>query len=382
MFTTLLHKITKYPVVQIILVAVVFVLGILIRTQYFDQESKDIYAYTKAIADLTSGINPYKWTVETFSNIDDPSNHGFAYLPGMLYLDTALMYLGDFLKIDFKYIWKVPVLIADIGIGIFIFLATRKRSFFLRILMVAIWFFNPYAYFRGGYTYFDPITIFFMLLSLYYLEKNSVKSGLLYALAISTKTFPYLIFPVFVFTLLPVSITQFKQNKNILKTELAKFLMAGLAVAILISLPFMKSVEDFSTYLNGAVFVHAERFVQGRPFLYYISYYWKIELFRIIPFGVYTILASFSGWILLAFVWFKKITKDKYILSVIPFLTFYLFTPVLNRTYLTWFLPLFLIATTRIFRKWYYVVLVNATFYVFCAWYLIPWERGFHEWHP
>ena len=44
------------------------------------------------------------------------------------------------------------------------------------------------------------------------------------------------------------------------------------------------------------------------------------------------ILIRWGGWL-----------KDKYALSALSFGVFYLFTPVLNRTYLLWFLPVFIL---------------------------------------
>jgi len=382
--TTLLLKIKKYKVVEICIIIALFFYGIKIRVQYFDQESKDIVAHTRAIEELKTGINPYLWTVESYSNPNDSTNHGFAYLPGMLYLNTFLLEISEVIGIHFKYLWKVPTLLADIGIGLFLLKKTRDKSLLVKVLALSMWFFNPYAYFRGGYTYFDPVTILLMLLSLHYLQKNNFKSGVLYALSISTKTFPYLIFPVFVIKLLPETIEQIKNKKNICKTELSKFLIAGLSIAVLISIPFMRSVQDFLTYLNGAIFVHSNRFVQGRPFLFYISYFYKIELFQIIPFKVYALLASFSGWAMLTVLYLRKLVKDKYIMSVIPFLGFYVFTPVLNRTYLIWVIPLFVIGTIRLFknRKLILVFFANIVFYIFYAWYLLQWEDGFHIWRP
>jgi hypothetical protein len=383
MYTTLLHKIKKYKILEIAVIGLIFFYGISIRTKYFAQGSKDISAYTKAISMLKAGQNPYSWTIESYSNPDDPTNHGFAYLPTMLYVNTYLLSASQTLNIDFEYLWKVPVLLADIGIGIFLLKKLKEESLLVKAFSLSMWYFNPYAYFRGGYTYFDPITIFLMLISLHYLQKDNLKAGLLYALSISTKTFPYLIFPVFVIKLLPKTIEQIKSKENIIKTELAKFLLAGLGVAILISLPFLRSFEDFMTYLNGSIFIHSGRFVQGRPVLYYISYYGKIEFFRIIPFTTYTLLASFSGWLVLIFLKLKNWVKDRYVMSIIPFLGFYLFTPVFNRTYIIWFIPLFVLGTLKLFenkRILFYVV--NILFYVVTSWYLIQWEDGFHIWHP
>jgi hypothetical protein len=369
---------------KLLVITAVFASGVCFRLQYFGQTSKDIYAYTRAISDLRRGINPYRWTVESFSNPDDPSNHGFSYLPGTLYLFSLLSRVSEFSGIHYKYLWKIPVLLCDVGVGLFLIKKTPKAGILVRASMLLCWFFNPYIYFRGGYTFFDPITIFLMLMSLHYLGKNNLLSGIVYGLAVSTKTFPYVIFPVFLLYLLPHSIQQIRGKSALKSLSLGRFLFGGLFVALVISLPFITTLENFSTYLNGAIFVHSTRFVQGRPFLYYISYYYKIELFRIISFKTYTLLASFSGWFPVLVFYFMRWFRDKYVMSVVPFLTFYLFTPVLNRTYLIWFIPLLLLGSYRISRGKHKVIffVVTTAFYVFYSWYLLQWKDGFHIWHP
>lgn len=377
------NKISNFlKYIELFFLVVVILWGIKIRLQHFDEQSKDIYAYEKAIYDFRVGANPYTWTVKSY-NQDDPSEHGFAYLPTMLYVNACLKFLGYFFDIHFKYLWKMPVLLADLGIAVFILKRLKDEKPFIKTVAVAMWLLNPYAYFRGGYTYFDPLPVFFMLLALEKLEKNSYLSGSFYALAISLKTFPYILFPVFILKLLPKTLGQVKTGVCIFKSEISKFLIAGILLAIIISIPFMRSFDDFITYLNGTIFVHSNRYIQGRPFLFYISYFYKIELFQIIPFKIYTLLASFGGWIPVALAYYKYKVKNVYVLSLIPFLCFYLFTPVLNRTYLIWFIPIFVLAINKIFenkKAWFYII--SLFFYVFYSWYLLQWEDGFHIWHP
>ena len=362
----LFERYEKWLKIAVFLIIVIF--SVKHRLQYFRSQGKDIYAYERAISDLITGVNPYKWTAESFSNPDDLGNHGFSYFPGMLYLFTPL-YVAH-LQTGFPHyiLWKIPVLLADIGVGVLLYYVFRKKGTLPLTAALLLWFYNPYSFFRTGYTYTDPITIFFMFLSLILLEKDDVLSGAFYALSIAMKTFPYIIFPVMLLK---------AQNKR-------GFLLAALLVGVLISFPFLKNLEGFATYLNGAVLVHQNRFVQGRPFLFYISYFYKVELFQIIPFHIYTLLASFSGWVISSALYFLKIVKDKYILALIPFLTFYLFTPVFNRTYFIWFIPIFSVAVYNLFehklKPLFYATLL--AFFSFSGWYLVQWEDGFHIWHP
>lgn len=354
--------------IKVLILIVVLFIAVYQRLQFFEQSGKDIYAYEKAISDLISGTNPYEWTIKSYSNPDDPGNHGFAYFPGMMYLFSPFYVLHLFTGWPHFVMWKIPVLLADIGVGLLLFQLFRKKGTLPLLAVLLVWFFNPYFMLKHNYVFTDPITIFFMLLSLVYLGRDDVAAGASYALAIAMKTFPYIIFPVIVL--------KAKDKKA--------FLLAGTLVGLAISLPFLTSWHDLTTYLNGTLFVHQNRFVQGRPFLFYVSYFYNIELFQIIPFGVYTLLASFSGWLIASLAYVLKITKDKYVLALIPFLTFYLFTPVFNRTYFIWFIPIFSIAMFRMFeQKYRYLFYLSLLiFYIFASWYLLQWKDGFHIWHP
>ena len=146
-----LSKITKSDILKylkILLIIVVFGLAVEKRLRYFNKSSKDIYAYERAIHDLFSGVNPYKWTIESYSNPDDPTNHGYAYLPGLLYLFSGLYFFHLKSGISLEVLWKIPVLIADIGVGLLLVKYFFKKDYLMALVGSLIWFFNPYNFFR------------------------------------------------------------------------------------------------------------------------------------------------------------------------------------------------------------------------------------------
>ncbi|MBD3366358.1 DUF2029 domain-containing protein [candidate division WWE3 bacterium] len=393
----------------------------------------DYTTHKKAIYDLVAGKNPYEWTLTSYANLEnDPTNKGYAYFPGILYVNTFLYVFSVIctliLKLDFNwcspfFLLHLPGILANLGVGIFLWWYLSKKDRLAALFAVTAWMFNFYLVLKNSLAGFDSVPILFLLLALYHLEEDDVLTGLFFALSVLFKTFAVITFPLFLF-----------RSKKPLK-----FLTAGFITAFAFSLPFMTNFQDFWTYIQGALLVHGDRFVQGRPFLYYISYYYSVELFRIIPFGFYSLGSIFSGWILitanklLQFVnnfckegKVKNLTgrlhiKNKFSIASLPFLSFYLLTPVLNRTYLLWGFPIFLIGVLRDstlksedspfkgvsklllrqlidnptkedfdvlspprtvpFNNWKFY-LVTVLYWISCYWYLAQWKDGFHIWHP
>lgn len=339
----------------------------------------DFLTHLQAITEFSVGTNPYLRTVDTFSNLqNDPSAKGYAYLPGILYTNFVLNIIHSFVVVyitpnsSLPFLMKIPGLLANLAIGAFFIktLYTEKKDPWAMLFSILIWFYNPIFYIKGSLEAYDAVPIALMLWSLYYLEKNTVITALLYGLSIIFKTFPVVLLVIF-----------------LLKTkDKLTFVLTGILVYLTFSFPFMLSLSEFLTYLQGSFLVHGDRFVQGRPFLYYVSWFYRIEFFRIIPFKVYTVLSMITGFIISFFVLEVRPMFNKYVLSAIAFVTFYLFTPVLNRTYLLWGLPIFLIGGYTFFSKkpalkpLFYITLTF--WWAFCYWYLFQWRDGFHIWHP
>ncbi len=329
----------------------------------------DDFTHIEAVETFIDGKNPYKYTVESYDNLEKaPASKGYAYFPAILYVYTLLYKFAaalpnaEFFTHSF---FLLPGVLADFAIGIFLFLYFCKKDKLVMLYSVMFWTFNYFFLARNTLARFDSVPVLFLLLALYQLGKSGVKSGILFSLSVLFKTFPVILFPLFIF-----------KSKNPLK-----FLLAGFAIALIFSLPFITSPQEISTYIQGTLFVHSDRFVQGRPFLYYLSYLFSIEFFRVVPFGFYSIGSIVFGWIFLVanrvFGWIN----NKYVASIYPFVIFYLLTPVLNRTFLLWWIPFLLLGTYRLFEKrnlsFFYII--TGIFWAFFYWYLSQWDNGLHD---
>ena len=183
-----------------------------------------------------------------------------------------------------------------------------------------------------------------------------------FAVSFSFKAFPVILFPMFFI----------KSNNKLL------FLLGGASLALLISIPFMKNLDSFWTYIQGAILVHGVRDPQGRPILFMTNNFLGLPPYSLKLAAIYKYLSIIISWLVTSYLLLKRKVVDKYILSVISFSLFYLFTPVLARTYMLWFIPLYVIGMYEVFknkkRVWYYASLV--AFYAFYATYLFFWSHG------
>src|SRR3972149_9057375 len=283
------NKFTKF--IKIAVVAAMFLAAVFMRIEFFGGFGKDIYAYEKSVEDILTGVNPYKWTVESYSNPDDPGNHGYAFLPLLLYLNSFFYIISKLSGVSFYVLSKIPILLADVGVGILLVKYLYRKNYAALLGALLFWFWNPYFYMKNNYVYTDPLSVFLSLLALYYLDKDDVLAGAFLALAVAAKPYSLIFLPLFLL----------KAQKPL------KLVASSALVGVFLSLPFLRSWYDFTTYLNGAVFVHGGRIVQGRPFLWFISYYGKVELVRVIPIKYYVYASMFAGWLFtaIAFLIFK-----------------------------------------------------------------------------
>jgi uncharacterized membrane protein len=343
--------------------------GSFLRIQNFSETGKDYKTFIDAINNFLAHGNLYQHTIESYKNVADVGGHGYAYFPGFLYVFTFLYALAPAIHVPYNVLWKVPVLLCDLGVAIILFKQLSKRNALAGLFALAAWIYNPYMAARSGYSLLDPVPVFFILLSLLYLEKDDVLAGSFYTLSVIFKPMALIFLPLF-----------------LIKSKRWYMFVAACAIIFtVVSLPFILGVKEITTYLNGTILVHTTRVIEGRPFLFYLSYYYKIELFQIIPLSVYNNLAAFFGWVLILIGYFLFKIRNKYILASFSALNFLVFTPVLNRSYVTWFVPIFLLASFEIAQKYkkqilYY--LPNIIFWAFWIWYLRQWEDGFQVWHP
>lgn len=352
-------------------VVIIVVAALFLRLLVFDKIGGDYVTYKEAMNQFSQGINPYAQTVLSFES--GAGEHGYAYLPTLLYIQYGIWLLSNFLGIGVSTIllWKIPTLVSDFLIGYLILKSGEKfgvtQNKFIRVVVIVVWLLNPYFLARFDYSLYDPLFLLFTLIALNYLETSSIKSGVFYALAISLKTIPIILLPLF-----------------LLKTpNKIKFIATGVVVFFLISLPFMRSLNDFDLYLKGAVFVHTSRELQGRPLLTTLSYvladigvnFRQPEFVKL-----YALAAIFGSALIPVLIFFKRKSLGKFEWAFISFGIYLLLTPVLSRTHLLWILPWMLIVFTRYANEKNRVphigiLLVIMWFSMF--FYLLNWNKGF-----
>ncbi len=345
--------------VRLIIFLIIILLGVILRITYFNEEGGDHLTYKTAVTQFLSGENPYEYTVQSFK--DPKLKNGYAYFPALLYVQSAFVKLNQAFNLDWptKYMWKVPILLADLLIVAIFVKKYYKKDYYFALTATTFWMFNPHIIARKEYVLYDPLAIAFLLLSMVNLGKRDFLNGIFFALSISFKSFGAVLFPLILL----------KSGKKL------HFLLGGMLVALLISLPFL---YDLNTYLGGTVLVHAERGVQGRPFLTFLSYFgykYGINFFQSTHSEVYRKLAIILSWLSGVALFYKKKNLTIFQLSLLPIA---ILTPVLNRTHLLWFLPTIIIGlydTLKNNRKYFHYALCGL--YIFLFAYLYTWNSGY-----
>lgn len=350
-----------------LLLPILLLIGaLLLRFWIFNVEGGDHPVYKKAVLDFSSGINPYKYTY--FSYCIRSLDKGYAYFPTLLYIMTAMWKFNVITNADIPtaILWKIPVLLADLGVAYLIYdYFTARKEKFLAIVAAGIWLFNPYFLVIYEYSLLDPIQVFFLFLALKYLEKSTLKTAFFYALAVSTKIIPVILFPLFLV----------KTKRKV------KFLFIFLLVLMILSLPFLTSLQDIFYYINGAVLVHQDRTIQGRPILSFLTFFVQnlgVTFYQEFYPSIYSKISLFIGPILSLYLLVKKKVSNKYILTAITFACYFLLTPVFNRTHFLWGFPFFIITFYEITkgkkRVITYGLLVGL--YLILTFYLLLWDKG------
>lgn len=351
-------------------VVLIFIISIFLRLIIFNQEGGDHKTYKIAVNQFLAGVNPYEYTTLSYQRED--LKHGYAYMPTLLYVQSALAHINVTYELHqpTKHLWKIPVLIADIGVGIIIYHILKKKSSSYPIIIAGLlfWFFNPYFFMRYQYTNYETLPVFFLLLSLLFVGKKNFWAGTLFALAVTLKTFPIIFLPILLL-----------KSKNPKKAGL--FLLGSLLTGIIVILPFLKSVHDFSLLVNGSLLVHGSRGIQGRPFFSFLTYYLQnlgISFYQSEFSKVYTFVTLTGSAFLPLYLYFKKNVTNIWILVFFSLAIYFLFTPVLNRTHFIWITPFVYLGFLNIFKGNFKKHYLSITlYYLFICFYYFLWNKGF-----
>jgi Gpi18-like mannosyltransferase len=288
------------------------------------------------------------------------------------------MMVTIFLCGDVVFLYKLPFIICDIAIGFVLYVFTKEwhigdESSSLRIYTITLFYlFLPYPIFESSYIgRFDSIPTLFLLLSIYFLQKEHYnRAGLCWGIGVMYKWFPVIIAPV-------LFLYFFKSHK--LK-KFTKFLLITVLTCFLISLPFL--VIAPIQYVSKMLYHLTGRAVSTDLAVYSLYSYlttdysitvrivstiiqvavllgviWKFSVARNL-FETPFVLIIFSGLFLNAFVLFNRIINPQYFFWYAPILLFLLFRQKIAKRQLFliafFIINLDVIAFAQFFMQWGY----------------------------
>ena len=245
--------------------------------------------------------------------------------------------------------FKTPVILSDVAIGYLIWLFGGRTARAAKFSLVG-WIFNPYVIMVGSvWGEFDSIAALFMLLSVYYLQRDQFfQSGTALALGVATKLFPAIIF------LPTVSYLLFTKRPGLSK-YVSSFIIT-IAITFSSLLIFPRSLDYLSALLIG----RSSPNYGGTPLFSGLT--WMLIFNRYsIPFSTPVFFIVLPVLLVLLIIIFRKSLKTPGVL--LPFLTsaflgVYLSYPIINAQYPIWVLPMIVVLlVSRAVSKWAMVLL-------------------------
>lgn len=305
----------------------IFILALVIRLVclylFRNITNYDLQSYLQ-VGELTlKGINIYPLV----SNLHHP------YLPFFLYLEAFALWLG---KSEFVAVITLKFIntLFDMGILHLVYLISKKN-----LKLTYIYAINPITILTTTlHGQFDVIPVFFLLLSVYFLNnKSNLKSVLLFSVSVLTKTWPILF-------IVPI-LRKIKNKKMILLTMFFPILFILIYILL-----FRSSLTDvFKTLI----------YYQGLWGIWGIwSWFGKTEVFWQKA-STFLFLVSFFG-----YSWFnesKNIIKNIYGLLIF----FFVFTTNFSIQYFTWIVPFLILIKPKKYSNLIFLISVYLlSFYV------------------
>lgn len=278
------------------------------------------------------------------------------YTPGYLYVLGFLGFIKNLFDIStesFYYVLKLPAILAELAIGIFIYkLALQRLSNKIASLSAALVLLNPVLIFNSAvWGQIDGILTLLLILTVYYLNRKSlILSSIFFGLSILIKPQALAIAPIF-----PLFIFNHFSLKNILKLT-----FPGLSVILLFSFPF------FITQPISGFFQLLSKMIGDYPYISLNAYNtWGIIGFWIndnLKVGILTYqqigyVFYFLYWVLLAYSFISK-KISLYALATLATMAFFFLPTRVHERYLYPSIP-FLIILFIFFRSRFILILTS-----------------------
>mgnify|MGYP000335988395 CR=1 FL=1 len=353
-------------------------LGLLMRLLLapFTMDMADIPAWYVYGHALSLGINPYLIYFRRIKGLH--YRLPFAYPPLFLFYASLSDIITERLlgvpfsksrpPLPFRFLIKVPVIIADIASSLFIYYLTLKRFKEKRKAekYAFLFLFNPFVILVSSFWgMFDSIPTCLLLFSVYYLlNKRYTLSGILFGIAVCLKGF----FPGF---LLPILLIKLLSENFQIKRRIylmMKFLILSIGPTLISMVPFVAipGWGDIYAILYSIVFFQLERMPQQLVFFSWVfrSYYRLVKVnllpewlqpYRLAEESTRFFVTAFPlsymlSLILLSILVIKKraaLTNIKQISEgiLLIILGYYSTSKVVNEQHFMWSLPFFILSS-------------------------------------
>lgn len=316
----------------------------------------DAVVWNNLFVDLAQDRSPYE-TLED-QTLDARSRYGvghaiyfegyaypplpiFIYYPlaklyGMFYpLEHVVVLAGELRYIQvpwlFDFLFKLPILLADIGIALLLYKMTKRDEKSMKMFL-----FNPYIIFISAAWMFDSIAVFFLLLSLYLFEKEKYDlSAIFLSLGFLTKFYPIFALPVFC--------TEFIRRRS---WKFLRYMLVFGAVSAVFTLPYL---EGFTTSSSFQTFRAPQGMTPFSSFNVVGEYLGEPATFQlryiIAPaVGVFVLITGMS--LIYAYLSKKEMSMRKKLLMT--FLAYFIVMKVVNEAHVFMLIPLFILVMYEI----------------------------------
>lgn len=175
------------------IILIITTIGVRIVPAMYTPLVADLWHWWKTAISVLDGINPYI----------KPRGMLYPYPPVWMYIEAAAAWLSITYNLSFQLIIKIPLILSDVFISIFIFRSAYindiKKSFFAGLLYGL----NPISILITGFHgQFDTLAIAAIVLAVYLFKKQrSLLAGISLGVGIAIKSFPILLLPIFLIRL-------------------------------------------------------------------------------------------------------------------------------------------------------------------------------------
>lgn len=302
------------------------VLAIVVHTGLwrFDTVGQDVYYSWVEGRRLLQGTNPYARILQ--GNMLENEKYA-TYFPLFYLLSALVQILGLTSYAAWIGFWRVVFLLAFLGGGALVFLVYYRNGFVLAaVTAVGLWLFNNWALEATLNAQMEFLPLFFLLLSLYWLEKRPWLALISFSASLALKQLGIFIAPLYL-----IWLWQAGPEGRWRRTLQGALLIAALPVAT--SLPF------FLWQPEG--FVRSILFSATR---YSITYSAGTLLF-----GNGGLGSRLPILLLLGLVYLLAVRRHvrKYTAAMLCMFIFAALTPVLFDQYVTWFVALLIVAVSE-----------------------------------